>query len=184
MKMKMKSETWHRLVGTSWGKRLVVRLARLFSRDDARPRTSVTAQAKSAASFAVVSLMILSAALPAASRASSGEVFAPASAPGEPQQLVGPVDVSDDPVARDGYTVTSRSKLLRQQYSLTYTTTWSGPIRWPFPVAVRISDGFGPRAAPCGGCSTYHTAVDFDPGAGHGVSGLLPGGAGVDAGFG
>ncbi|QTX04253.1 M23 family metallopeptidase [Agromyces archimandritae] len=30
----------------------------------------------------------------------------------------------------------------------------------------RISGGFGPREAPCAGCSTYHDGVDFTPGEG------------------
>lgn len=68
--------------------------------------------------------------------------------------------------ARDTYSVTTYAELLRQRYTLSYTTDWSGPIRWPFPEPSPISDGFGPRAAPCGGCSTYHMGVDFTPGAG------------------
>lgn len=68
--------------------------------------------------------------------------------------------------ARDAYGITTRAELLRQRYTMTYTTTWSGPIRWPFPNPVPIADGFGYRVAPCAGCSTYHTAVDFAPGGG------------------
>lgn len=68
--------------------------------------------------------------------------------------------------SRDTYGVTTRAELLRQRYSLTYTTTWSGPIRWPFPEPVPIADGFGYRVAPCRGCSTYHTAIDMTPGRG------------------
>ncbi|GAA4052792.1 M23 family metallopeptidase [Agromyces indicus] len=38
-------------------------------------------------------------------------------------------------------------------------------IVWPVDPS-RTSDGFGPRVAPCGGCSTEHDGVDFNPGAG------------------
>lgn len=76
--------------------------------------------------------------------------------------------IHDDaiPTARDPYAVTSRAELLRQRFTLTYSTTWTGPVRWPFPGTVPISDGYGWRQAPCPGCSTWHTAVDFAPGAG------------------
>ncbi len=76
-------------------------------------------------------------------------------------------DHSDEsPSARDAYGVTTRAELLRQRYTLSYTTSWSGPIRWPFPQPVPIADGFGYRVAPCAGCSTYHTAIDLAPGGG------------------
>lgn len=71
--------------------------------------------------------------------------------------------------ARDSYTVTSWSEMLRLKYgtrSFGYSTTGTGPVRWPFPSEVPISSGFGSRAAPCQGCSTYHRGLDFTPGAG------------------
>jgi len=68
--------------------------------------------------------------------------------------------------ARDPYHVTSKAEMLRQTYSRTYSTTWTGAIRWPFPETVPISSGFGYRPAPCRGCSTDHRAVDFAPGGG------------------
>lgn len=37
--------------------------------------------------------------------------------------------------------------------------TWD--IQWPFPVSVKISSGFGPRAAPCGACSSNHRGLDL-----------------------
>jgi murein DD-endopeptidase MepM/ murein hydrolase activator NlpD len=47
---------------------------------------------------------------------------------------------------------------------LTYTVNNSGPIRWPFDFAVPLGDHFGPRAAPCPGCSTFHKGTDFETG--------------------
>lgn len=79
------------------------------------------------------------------------------------------------PSARDAYEVTTKAELLRQRYTLTYSTTWTGAIRWPFPTTVPITDGFGSRAAPCAGCSTYHTALDFAPGAGEPIYAIADG---------
>jgi murein DD-endopeptidase MepM/ murein hydrolase activator NlpD len=45
-----------------------------------------------------------------------------------------------------------------------YAVTVSAPLRWPVNPASRIADGFGPRVAPCAGCSSYHEGVDFDAG--------------------
>jgi murein DD-endopeptidase MepM/ murein hydrolase activator NlpD len=70
-------------------------------------------------------------------------------------------------VALGEYAVTTYSDLLKLTYGTSmgfkYSVTNSGPIRWPFPVVVPISSGFGGRAAPCLGCSSYHQGLDFDP---------------------
>ena len=70
-------------------------------------------------------------------------------------------------VALGEYAVTTYSDLLKLTYGTSmgfkYSVTNSGPIRWPFPVVVPISSGFGGRAAPCLGCSSYHEGLDFDP---------------------
>ena len=71
--------------------------------------------------------------------------------------------------SRDDWSVTSYAELLRLKYgshNFSYSTSGSGAVRWPFPVAVPISSGFGERAAPCRGCSSYHQGLDFNPGAG------------------
>jgi murein DD-endopeptidase MepM/ murein hydrolase activator NlpD len=82
------------------------------------------------------------------------------------------VEVSDAAIAADAsranYTVTSYAEQLRLRYgnrSYSYSVG-TGPIQWPFPYAVPISDGWGERVAPCRGCSSYHRGVDFTPGAG------------------
>ncbi len=70
--------------------------------------------------------------------------------------------------ARDAWTVTSWAQMLKLRYgnrSFDYTVG-TGPIRWPFPVAIPISSGFGDRAAPCRGCSTNHSGLDFGSGPG------------------
>jgi hypothetical protein len=82
------------------------------------------------------------------------------------------VEVSDVAISADAtrgdYTVTSYAELMRQKYgnrSYNYTVG-VGPVQWPFPYAVPISDGYGERLAPCRYCSSFHNGVDFTPGAG------------------
>lgn len=72
-------------------------------------------------------------------------------------------------IRRESWKVTSYAEVLRAKYggrTLTYETSGQGPVRWPFPVAVQISSGFGARVAPCRYCSSYHRGVDFVPGRG------------------
>lgn len=78
---------------------------------------------------------------------------------------------------RDAWTVTSWAEMLRLRYgnrSFDYTVG-TGPIRWPFPYAVPISSGFGDRAAPCRGCSTAHSGIDFNPGWGAAIFAIADG---------
>jgi murein DD-endopeptidase MepM/ murein hydrolase activator NlpD len=68
--------------------------------------------------------------------------------------------------ARDQYTVLSWAEMLVLKYGtrdFKYSTDWDGPIRWPFPTAVKISSGYGERQAPCYGCSSMHMGLDFQP---------------------
>ncbi|MBX3078282.1 MAG: M23 family metallopeptidase [Cryobacterium sp.] len=55
-----------------------------------------------------------------------------------------------------------------------YTVTAPPPLRWPLD-NLKYSDGFGPRVAPCSGCSTFHDGVDFDPGYGAQVYAIAAG---------
>jgi hypothetical protein len=78
---------------------------------------------------------------------------------------------------RDAWSVTSWAEMLRLRYgdrSFDYTVG-TGPIRWPFPYAVPISSGFGDRAAPCRGCSTSHSGIDFNPGWGAAIFAIADG---------
>ncbi|GAA3872567.1 hypothetical protein GCM10022381_14520 [Leifsonia kafniensis] len=50
-----------------------------------------------------------------------------------------------------------------------------GSVRWPFPQAVRISDGFGPRSAPCAGCSSVHDGLDMNAGDGASIGSIADG---------
>jgi murein DD-endopeptidase MepM/ murein hydrolase activator NlpD len=77
-------------------------------------------------------------------------------------------DQPADAISRDGFQVLSWAQVLAQKYShvgASLGRNSTGTIRWPFPYPVTISSPFGPRIAPCSGCSTYHEGVDFTPGA-------------------
>ena len=78
---------------------------------------------------------------------------------------------------RDAWSVTSWAEMLRLKYG-NRTFEYNpgvGPIRWPFPYAVPISSGFGDRAAPCRGCSTSHSGLDFNPGYGAAIFAMADG---------
>lgn len=78
-------------------------------------------------------------------------------------------DLAATTASRDEWTVTSYAEMLRLRYGnrdFSYSTSGTGPVRWPFPFAVPISSGFGERVAPCRSCSSYHQGLDFNPGAG------------------
>ncbi|SJM59161.1 M23 family metallopeptidase [Gulosibacter sp. 10] len=57
----------------------------------------------------------------------------------------------------------------------TVTGQGNASVQWPVPVGTNISSGFGPRAAPLPGASTFHNGVDFVPGAGTPVGSMAEG---------
>jgi murein DD-endopeptidase MepM/ murein hydrolase activator NlpD len=48
-------------------------------------------------------------------------------------------------------------------------------VRWPFPGVTRISSDYGPRSAPCSGCSTFHDGLDMNPGVGTPIGSIADG---------
>ena len=48
-------------------------------------------------------------------------------------------------------------------------------VQAPVDIDSRISDGYGPRVAPCAGCSTFHKGVDLLPGEGNSVAAIADG---------
>jgi murein DD-endopeptidase MepM/ murein hydrolase activator NlpD len=87
---------------------------------------------------------------------------------GAAQKVTVAADASVPAAARDSFTVTSYSEVIREKYGTkihTFSPT-AGTIRWPFPYATPISSGYGDRVAPCRGCSSHHNGVDFTPGMG------------------
>ncbi|WP_173924449.1 M23 family metallopeptidase [Agromyces sp. Marseille-P2726] len=51
----------------------------------------------------------------------------------------------------------------------------SGLVVWPVVSWEKRASGFGPREAPCGGCSTFHDGIDFNPGNGTPVMSIADG---------
>ena len=94
--------------------------------------------------------------------------------------------------ARDGYAVTTGEELRaaeqarvaaeqarlaasRMRTAATFVNDPTSAVQWPFPTGVPISDGFGPRAAPCSGCSTMHKGLDMLPGEGTPIGAIAAG---------
>ena len=86
-------------------------------------------------------------------------------------------DTAATSASRDAFTVMSWAEVLGVQYGardFAYTLG-TGAVRWPFPFASPISDGYGVRAAPCDGCSTFHNGIDFTPGGGSPIYAIADG---------
>jgi murein DD-endopeptidase MepM/ murein hydrolase activator NlpD len=85
------------------------------------------------------------------------------------QSVTVAADQSVDIGTRDSFQVQSWAEVLAEKYAQINNYTFSkgrGAIRWPFPKQATISSPFGPRIAPCAGCSTIHNGVDFSAAAG------------------
>ncbi|MBW8872537.1 MAG: M23 family metallopeptidase [Leifsonia sp.] len=100
---------------------------------------------------------------PAASDSSNGRATASSKAG---QSVTVSSDEKVEVGARDKVQVLSWAQVLAQKYNngAKIGGSGTGAIRWPFPYPVHISSGFGPRIAPCKGCSSYHEGVDMVPG--------------------
>lgn len=61
--------------------------------------------------------------------------------------------------------------LSRDRWGVTHFSV----VGWPVPEGSTISSTFGPRNAPCFGCSSMHEGVDFTPGAGTPISSIAKG---------
>ena len=72
------------------------------------------------------------------------------------QSFAAPAALTEAPVARDGFGITS------------YTV-----VQWPVPSTTIMTDGFGPRS--CAGCSTFHKGIDLTPGVGFPVQAIADG---------
>jgi murein DD-endopeptidase MepM/ murein hydrolase activator NlpD len=138
-----------------------------------KPRTRSSAGAKLLSLGAMLFAGALAAgmSLPASAFGTGADVLSAIAQPSVPDQSeLQTVEVSDTvaapTAARDTYTALSWAEMLVLKYGtrdFKYSTTWTGPIRWPFPTPVKISSGFGERQAPCAGCSSMHMGLDFQP---------------------
>lgn len=128
-----------------------------------------------------IAAIMVSTSLPANAFYNSADIPLPAkasSAQSQSQSMRVASTVAEPSVSRDAYTVSSLLEQLRLKYgnrNFSYTNDINGTIQWPFPVPVPISSGFGPRIAPCGGCSSMHEGVDFTPGRGVAIGSIADG---------
>ena len=60
---------------------------------------------------------------------------------------------------------------VRDGYDISHFT----PVMWPVPAGTRMASDFGPRIAPCRGCSSFHRGVDWNPGAGYPIAAIADG---------
>ncbi|RDV43962.1 M23 family metallopeptidase (plasmid) [Streptomyces sp. L7] len=105
------------------------------------------------------------------------EVVAGATTAGIPQ-AIGETAGAAVPVNRDTLTATSEAELAaaaRTDPAGTLVGNTLGPIQWPFPGDVPISDGYGSRSAPCSGCSSNHKGLDMTPGGGTKIGAIADG---------
>ena len=80
--------------------------------------------------------------------------------------------------SRDGFTVgggVAATDLGGATATAGTTITSGGDVRSPFPGPVRMSSGFGYRAAPCAACSSLHQGLDFNPGMGAPIGAVAAG---------
>lgn len=81
-------------------------------------------------------------------------------------------------VQRDAVGATSATEaeaLATMRRADTFPAVDRGPVRWPFPAGVPISARYGPRVAPCNGCSTFHKGLDLTPGEGVPIQAIADG---------
>jgi murein DD-endopeptidase MepM/ murein hydrolase activator NlpD len=94
------------------------------------------------------------------------------------QQVVIDAAAAPQRLAPEQYSATT-GKELRAAASMRTASTFendlSSAVQWPFPVGVPLTDRFGPRAAPCSGCSTSHKGLDMTPGVGSPISVIADG---------
>lgn len=128
-------------------------------------------------SMALAALLTTVLAIPAQAverDASSGPSLNAAASTGPAQSLdAGNVLVAA--IARDGYSVGQAPASVAGTASVASATAAGPAVRWPFPTAARLSDGFGPRDSPCDGCSSFHKGLDLLPGEGTPVHAISDG---------
>ncbi|WP_164863570.1 M23 family metallopeptidase [Agromyces sp. LHK192] len=108
------------------------------------------------------------------------DVYAPAAADvivAAPQHLEVSEKAAPEEVETGGYAVEAAPPPLQSSVAGlgSVSLLQSDLVVWPVVDPSRTSSGFGPRSAPCSGCSTYHDGVDFTPGNGSPVMSIADG---------
>jgi len=150
----------------------------------ARPGTARSSSCNAPRLAATVMLIIglvLGQGLPADAVGSASTAADITLAPGAPLDQSQNLIVGDTvarPFDRDSFSVRDAPRLTPARSGSSAAVTFPGaadsPVRWPF-TASPISSGFGPRAAPCRGCSSNHLGLDFTPGGGTPVAAVADG---------
>ena len=147
-----------------------------------RPRRSIARHALSFAAMVFVGALAIGLSIPANLFATGPSAAADVAGAPAAKQSGQSVTVADpgpvDAASRDDFQVLSWAQVLAQKYAHVNNYSFSGgngTVRWPFPDQVPISSPYGPRIAPCGGCSTLHNGVDFTPGEGAAIFAIADG---------
>lgn len=95
----------------------------------------------------------------------------------EPQSLDVASEAELEPMSPGSYAVEAAPPPIVSQVAGlgAVSVVESDLIVWPVVDWSKRASGFGPRSAPCSGCSTYHDGVDFNPGAGTPVMSVADG---------
>ena len=158
------------------------RAARATERRIRRP-SAPTRSAMSLAAMTFVGGMLLATSVPAlAVNATDTEVRASVYAPAEDtltlrsQTLDVGSEVALAPIDAEAWSVEAAPPPIESSVAgVGEVSLIEAPrVVWPVDPS-RISSGFGPRSAPCSGCSTNHDGIDFLPGAGAPIVSLADG---------
>ncbi|WP_167047821.1 M23 family metallopeptidase [Salinibacterium sp. ZJ454] len=89
------------------------------------------------------------------------------------QSLDMPATALDPAVARDGFGVTILPP--PPPPVVEAPAAPSAAVGWPLASGTTMTADFGPRPAPCAGCSSNHLGIDWTPGAGTPISAVAAG---------
>lgn len=138
----------------------------------ARPGLLVTARLVAAATLAITAMPVALVGQQAVAEPASSNPLE------DSQKVTIEASVAPQRSPAEQYSATS-GKELRAAASMrtagTFVNDSSSAVQWPFPVGVPLTDRFGPRAAPCAGCSTNHRGLDMTPGVGSPISAIADG---------
>jgi len=142
-----------------------------------RPVLSVVAMSFAAAMMVATSVPAL--AITATDTVARASVYAPAEDTIElaPQTVEVGSDGIMSTLAADQYDVVAAPPPIVSQVASVGSVSLidSDAVVWPVLTPEKRSGGYGPRSAPCSGCSTFHDGVDFTPGNGTPVMSIADG---------
>ena len=94
---------------------------------------------------------------------------------GKPQEVVVDGAANSIVVSRDSYDSSKVPTVATYAQTASTFSNYLGSVQWPFLTGVPISDDFGPRVPPCGGCSSFHKGIDMNPGDGSPIQAIASG---------